>query len=121
MEVINVLQKFELFEEQWTPKIIGALNGQHVKLARVAGDFVWHNHEHEDELFWVLKGQLIMEFRDKTVEIGPGEMIIVPKGVEHCPRTKDGQEVFLLLFEPQAIKHTGEVQDKRTVTQMDWI
>ncbi len=121
MKVINVLKKFELFEEQWTPKIIGALNGQYVKLAKVEGDFVWHSHEEEDELFWVFKGTLMLDFRDKTVAVGPGEMIVVPKGVEHRPHTKEGEEVYLLLFEPQETKHTGKVKHEKTVTELDWI
>ena len=120
MEAINILNKFEKFDELWTPKVIGALNGQHVKLAKIKDEFVWHSHADEDELFMVFRGTLHMTFRDKTVVVEPGEMIIVPKGVEHCPRT-NGEEVYILLFEPVETKHTGAVEHERTVKQYDWI
>lgn len=113
MEVINIKEKFELFNDHWSPKIVGALNGQEVKLAKIQGEFVWHNHEHEDELFYIVKGTLIMEFRDKTLEFSEGEMIIVPKGVDHKPVAKE--EVWVMLFEPAAIKHTGNVEHELTV------
>lgn len=118
---INVLEKFGLFNEQWTPKIIGELNGQQVKLAKLANEFVWHAHAHEDELFMVMKGTLIMEFRDRTERVKEGEIIIVPRGVEHFPRTEDGEEVWVLLFEPKETRHTGEVEDERTVHDQKWI
>ncbi len=113
MQVINLNQKFSLFNEHWSPKIIGELNGQAIKLAKVKGEFVWHNHQEEDELFFVIKGKLKIEFADKTVEINEGEMIIVPKGVEHKPVAEE--EVLLMLFEPYTIKHTGEVKSELTV------
>lgn len=113
MQVINLNQKFSLFNEHWSPKIIGELNGQAIKLAKVKGEFVWHNHQEEDELFFVIKGKLKIEFADKTVEINEGEMIIVPKGVEHKPVAEE--EVLLMLFEPHTIKHTGEVKSELTV------
>ena len=118
---INILEKFSLFEKQWTPYIIGELNGQYVKLCKLQGDFVWHSHENEDELFMVLKGTLLMDFKDgRTVEVKEGEILIVPKGVEHRPHT--GEEiVFNLLFEPKATLHTGNVQDERTVNEPEWI
>jgi mannose-6-phosphate isomerase-like protein (cupin superfamily) len=112
---VNILDKFALFTEQWTPKIIGELNGQQVKLAKLKDEFVWHSHENEDELFIVMKGTLVMEFRDRTERIGEGEMIIVPRGVEHFPRTENGEEVWVLLFEPKETRHTGEVEHERTV------
>ncbi|MEO1435656.1 MAG: cupin domain-containing protein [Bacteroidota bacterium] len=115
MNVININEKFSLFDEQWSPRIIGELNGQHVKLAKIQGDFVWHDHANEDELFYILKGTILMDFRDQTLEVGPGEIIIVPKGVEHRPRTKNGEEVWLMLFEPTQIKHTGDVEHEKTV------
>lgn len=119
MEVINIKDKFSLFNEQWSPKIIGQLNGQDVKLAKLEGEFVWHDHQNEDELFYIVKGTLIIEFRDKTVTLNEGEMIVVPKGVEHKPIAKE--EVWVLLFEPSNIKHTGDVQHKLTKEKFDKI
>lgn len=119
MKVINVDSKFNLFNDQWSPKVIAELNGQHVKLAKVEGEFVWHSHEDEDEMFYIIKGQLIIEFRDRTEELGPGDMIVVPKGVEHRPIAKE--EVWLMLFEPAQTKHTGDVKTEFTVTEFDRI
>ncbi len=120
MNSIDIKQKFALFTETWTPKIIGELNGQYVKLAKVKNEFVWHSHEHEDELFMVFKGTLFMDFRDRTTVVKEGEMIIVPKGVEHNPRTND-EEVWVLLFEPKTTAHTGNVEHERTVHNLTWI
>lgn len=117
---INIMEKFSMFEKQWTPHIVGELNGQYVKLCKLKDEFVWHSHENEDELFMVFKGTLIMDFRDKTVEIKEGEILIVPKGVEHRPRT-NGEIVFNLLFEPKETLHTGNIMDEKTVTHLDWI
>ncbi len=118
---INILQKFSLFDKQWTPHIIGELNGQYVKLCKLKGDFVWHSHENEDELFMVFQGTLLMDFRDsKTVEVKEGEILIVPKGVEHRPHT-NGEIVLNLLFEPVATLHTGTVESELTVKKLDWI
>jgi len=104
MKKINIDQKFNLFKEQWTPKIIGELNGQHIKLAKLQGAFVWHDHENEDELFIVTKGTLYIDFRDGRTEIiKEGEILVVPKGVEHRPWTKDGEEVQVMLIEPKEI------------------
>ncbi|MEM8890535.1 MAG: cupin domain-containing protein [Bacteroidota bacterium] len=119
MNVINLDQKFSLFQDQWSPKVIAELNGQEVKLAKVQGEFVWHDHEHEDELFFVVKGELIIEFRDRTEVIKAGEMIVVPRGVEHKPIAKE--EVWIMLFEPAQIKHTGEVEHELTVKDYDKI
>ena len=119
MNVINLDQKFSLFQDQWSPKVIAELNGQKVKLAKVQGEFVWHDHEHEDELFFVVKGELIIEFRDRTEVIKAGEMIVVPRGVEHKPIAKE--EVWIMLFEPAQIKHTGEVEHELTVKDYDKI
>ncbi|QSE97070.1 cupin domain-containing protein [Fulvivirga lutea] len=121
MKKINILEKFGLFNDNWSPRIIGELNGQQVKLAKLKNDFVWHSHEHEDELFLVVKGTLMMEFRDRTEEVKEGEIIIVPKGIEHNPHTLNGEEVWVLLFEPAATKHTGDVQHERTVNNQPWI
>ena len=112
MKVVNINQKFSLFNEHWSPKIIGQLNGQDVKLAKIKGEFIWHDHKNEDELFYIIKGSLQIEFRDKMVTLNEGEMLIIPKGVEHKPITKE--EVWVLLFEPSNIKHTGEVEHELT-------
>ena len=121
IESINIMNKFSLFNEEWTPKIIGELNDQYVKLCKLKDDFVWHSHENEDELFMVFKGTLLMEFRDgRIVEIKEGEILIIPKGVEHRPHT-NGDIVFNLLFEPKTTLHTGDVQSELTVNDLDWI
>ena len=117
MEIINLNEKFSLFSDHWSPKIVGELNGQEIKLARVKGEFVWHNHKEEDELFFIIKGELKIEFKEKTVVLKEGEMIIVPKGVEHKPIAEE--EVLLMLFEPANIKHTGDVKHALTVDKYD--
>lgn len=114
MNKVNLLQKFELVTEYWNPKIVGELNGQQVKLAKFKGEFVWHHHEGEDEAFFVMKGSFRMEFRDKVVELNEGEMIIVPRGVEHKPVAEE--EVWLMLFEPAATVNTGNVVNEKTKT-----
>lgn len=119
MEVINLARKLSLFSDHWHPRIVGELNGQHVKLARLQGEFVWHDHTDEDELFLVLKGRLRMEFRDRTVELGEGEMLIVPRGVEHRPIAEE--EVHVLLFEPASTRHTGDVEHALTRHQLERI
>lgn len=105
MKAINLAEKFAKFSDHWNPRIVGELNGQHAKLAKLKGEFVWHSHEHEDELFLVIKGSLTMVFRDKTVQIEEGEFIIVPKGVEHKPVAEE--EVSVMLFEPASTINTG--------------
>ncbi len=121
VQSINLEEKFSKFSTHWTPKIIGELNGQYLKLAKVKNDFVWHSHAHEDELFFVVKGTLIMEYRDQpTTRTGPGEILIIPKGVEHLPRTED-EEVWLMLCEPKTTKHTGAVEHEKTVKNLEWI
>lgn len=112
MKVINIKEKFSLFQDLWSPKIIGQLNGHDVKLAKLDGEFVWHDHANEDELFYIVKGTLQIEFRDKMVTLNEGEMLVIPKGLEHKPIAKE--EVWVLLFEPSNIKHTGEVQHELT-------
>jgi mannose-6-phosphate isomerase-like protein (cupin superfamily) len=116
MEKINLSEKFSQFSDYWNPRIIGELNGQLVKAAKLKGEFIWHHHEQEDELFLVTKGKLKMEFRDKTVELNPGEMIIVPRGIEHRPVAEE--EVELLLFEPASTLNTGNVENDRTVKEL---
>ena len=113
MKKIVVSEKFAAFDTHWDPKIIGELNGQHVKVAKLKGDFIWHHHENEDELFWVIKGQLKIELRDRTITVNPGEFFVVPKGVEHKPSAIE--ETHLLLFEPLSTKHTGDVTANITV------
>ena len=121
IQPINIMNKFSLFEEKWTPKIIGELNNQYVKLCKLKDDFIWHSHDNEDELFMVFKGTLLIDFRDgNTVEVKEGELVIIPKGVEHRPRT-NGDLVFNLLFEPKSTLHTGDIQDKMTVKRLEWI
>ena len=113
MDVINIQEKFDLFSDLWSPKKIGELNGQQILLAKIQGEFVFHKHDDEDELFMVMKGQLTMQLRDRTVVVNPGEFFTVPKGVEHKPIAKE--ETHLLLFEPLSTKHTGDVMADITV------
>jgi len=121
IESINIVEKFSLFNEEWTPKIIGELNNQYVKLCKLKDDFVWHSHVNEDELFMVFKGILLVEFRDgRIVKVKPGEILIVPKGVEHRPHT-NGELVFNLLFEPKTTLHTGDIKTEMTIDKLDWI
>ncbi len=117
---INLQNKYQQINEHWSPKIIGELNGQHVKLAKISGEFVWHSHENEDELFMVIKGKLLMDFRDRTEIVQEGEIIIVPKGVEHRPRTEN-EEVQIMLFEPASTINTGEVVSELTKENLEKI
>src|SRR6266542_3183655 len=119
MDKINLLEKFNLFNEHWSQKIIGELNGQQVKLVKLKGAFVFHQHENEDELFMVIKGKFKMEYRNKTVEVNEGEIVIVPRGVEHKPVAED--EVWVLLFEPASTLNTGNVINEKTKKQLDTI
>ena len=111
MEKVNLSDKLSLITEHWRPKVVGALNGQEVKLAKFQGTFVWHHHDAEDELFLGIEGRFIVEFRDRSVEVGPGEFLIVPRGVEH--RTVAESEAHVLLFEPAATRNNGNVADTR--------
>jgi mannose-6-phosphate isomerase-like protein (cupin superfamily) len=119
MDKVNIQEKLDRFTEHWSPKVVAELNGQAVKLVKIQGEFVWHHHDHEDELFWVLKGQLRMEFRDQVVLVNPGEFIVVPHGVEHRPVAED--EVHLALFEPTETLNTGNVTEARTRQVLDRI
>src|SRR5580700_9080749 len=119
MEKVNLQQKLSLFSDHFKPRVMGELNGQHVKLVKFAGPFVWHHHEVEDELFLVVKGRFRMEFRDRIVWIEEGEFLIVPHGVEHRPVAEE--EVHVLLFEPAATLNTGNLQSERTVAIVDRI
>jgi mannose-6-phosphate isomerase-like protein (cupin superfamily) len=115
VEAINVADKLSSFTEYWQPKIVAELNGQQVKLVKFQGPFVWHHHDHEDELFWVLRGRLRMEFEGRTVWVEPGELIVVPRGVEHRPCADE--EVHVALFEPATTLNTGNLVNERTVPQ----
>lgn len=119
MEKVNIAEKLALFDERWSPKIVAELNGQHVKLAKLEGPFVWHHHDHEDELFLVIHGRLKMELRDRSIELDPGEMIVIPRGVEHRPVAEE--EVHVLLFEPASTLNTGNVRNERTVAELETI
>ena len=116
---INLAEKFARFAEHWSPKIIAELNGQHVKLVKFRGEFVWHQHEHEDELFLVVAGSFRMEFRDRAIALRAGEILVVPRDVEHRPVADE--EVSVLLFEPAATVNTGSAGGARTVAQPEWI
>src|SRR5690348_7231030 len=119
MQKVHLAEKLALFGEQWEPKIVGELNGQQVKLVKLQGPFVWHHHDHEDELFLVMKGRFRMEFRDRHVWVEAGEFLIVPRGVEHRPVADE--EAHVLLFEPASTLNTGEVRNERTVAAPDRI
>ena len=119
MEKVNLAEKFGLFDQYWSPKIVGELNGQHVKLAKLKGDFIWHHHEAEDELFLVVKGQLVIKLKGQDVALEEGEFFIVPRGVEHKPVAEE--EAHVLLFEPVSTLNTGNVRDERTVENLDRI
>jgi mannose-6-phosphate isomerase-like protein (cupin superfamily) len=112
MEKVNLDEKFAAFSEQWQPRIVGELNGQHVKVVRLQGEFVWHQHENEDEMFLVLDGAMKIELRNRTIDLAKGEFFIVPHGVEHRPVAHE--EARVLLFEPASTLNTGNIQNERT-------
>jgi mannose-6-phosphate isomerase-like protein (cupin superfamily) len=119
MDKVNIAEKLALFDDYWNPRIVADLNGQQVKVVKLKGPFVWHQHAGEDELFLVVRGRLRMEFRDRAVELGEGELIVVPRGVEHRPVA--GAEVAVLLFEPASTLNTGDVRNERTVAEPERI
>jgi len=119
MNAINLNNKFSLFNDLWNPRVIAELNGQQVKIAKVKGEFVWHDHKDEDELFFIIKGTLKIAFKDRIVALNAGEMLVVPKGVEHKPIAEE--EVWLMLFEPNNIKHTGDTKSDLTVERYESI
>jgi mannose-6-phosphate isomerase-like protein (cupin superfamily) len=119
MPKVNLGQKFALIDEHWSPKIVAQLNGQHVKLAKLKGEFIWHQHAKEDELFLVTRGTLTIQLRDGDVTLGEGEFFIVPAGVEHRPVADE--EVHVLLLEPVATLNTGNVTNERTRQELEWI
>ncbi|WP_219662606.1 cupin domain-containing protein [Brevibacillus formosus] len=119
MEKVNIAEKFSLFHEYWSPKIAGEINDSYVKLAKFKGEFVWHQHENEDEMFLVVKGKLLIKFRDKDVWLNEGEFLIVPKGVEHMPVAEE--EAHVLLLEPKTTLNTGDQVNEKTVTDLETI
>lgn len=118
MNPVNLSQKLAQFDDHWHPRIVGELNGQHVKLAKISGEFDWHSHEHEDELFLVLAGSFRMDFEERSVQLGQGEMLIVPRGIRHRPVAEE--ECHILLFEPVGTVNTGEERTERTVNP-EWL
>jgi mannose-6-phosphate isomerase-like protein (cupin superfamily) len=119
MEKVNLVEKFNLFTEHWSPKIVGELNGQQVKLVKFEGPFVWHHHEHEDELFYVVKGSFVMELRDKNIALNEGDFLVVPRGTEHRPNAE--KEVWVMLFEPATTQNTGNTENELTKKELDII
>lgn len=119
MRKVNLADKFSLFNEYWSPKIVGELNDSHIKLAKLKGEFDWHHHEKEDELFLVVKGQLVIRFRDGDVTLGEGEFLIIPRGVDHLPVA--AEEVHVMLIEPKGTLNTGNVVTEKTKTALETI
>ncbi len=121
MNKINLTEKFELFNNYWSPRIVGELNGQYVKLAKLKGEMVWHAHENEDEFFQVIKGSIVIHLRDQSIALNQGECFIVPKGVEHKPEA--AEEAHVLLFEPKETEHVGktETEMKVEIEDQTWI
>ncbi len=119
LDKVNLRERLSRIPDHWHPRIVGELNGQHVKLAKLHGEFTWHSHENEDELFLVLDGSLRMELRDRAIDIEPGEFLIVPRGVEHRPVA--AEEVQVLLFEPAGTLNTGDADDPRTIEEPEWL
>ena len=118
MDVVNISHKFGLIQEYWQPRIVGELNGSYLKVAKLKGEFVWHHHEKEDELFLVVKGKLLIKLRNRELWLEEGEFVIIPKGVEHCPVAEEEVQVFLL--ESKSTVNTGNIQNERTVGDQ-WI
>jgi mannose-6-phosphate isomerase-like protein (cupin superfamily) len=116
---VRLADKFDRIDAFYQPKIAGELNDAYLKLVKIQGEFVWHRHETEDELFWVVQGRLLIKLRDGDVWVEPGEFVIIPRGVEHCPFAE--VETHVVLLEPKSTLNTGDVQNDRTVTQLDWI
>ncbi|HVB24633.1 MAG TPA: cupin domain-containing protein [Ktedonobacteraceae bacterium] len=119
METVNLAEKFGLFQDYWSPKIAGELNDLYLKLVKLKGEFVWHHHEHEDELFLVVKGRLLIKLRDRDIWLGAGEFVVIPKGIEHMPVA--AEEVHVLLLEPKTTLNTGNIENERTVADEQWI
>ncbi|HEY0376512.1 MAG TPA: cupin domain-containing protein [Pyrinomonadaceae bacterium] len=115
MEKVNIKEKFDLFEDRWSPKVIGQVNDTHVKAVKLKGEFVWHHHDEEDELFLVVKGSLVIKLRDRDIRLEEGEFVVIPRGVEHLPVAEE--EAHVLLLEPKSTLNTGNVTDERTVAE----
>jgi len=118
---ITLQDKYDLFSDYWSPKIVAELNGQHVKIAKVSGEFIWHHHANEDELFMVLQGTLHLDFEGGTQSVGPGQLLIVPAGVEHKPYTRQGEEAHILMIEPKSTLNTGNISNDKTQESLPWI
>jgi len=114
---VNLAEKFSRFSDHWSPKIVGELNDSYVKAVKLQGEFLWHHHENEDELFLVVRGRLTMRLRDRTVEVNAGEFIIIPRGVEHLPVAEE--ETHVILLEPKSTLNTGNVRNERTVAELE--
>src|SRR5690554_4871379 len=119
MEKVNLREKLNKFNQLWSPKIIGELNESHIKVAKLKGEFIWHKHEKEDELFFVVNGKLVIKLREKDIHLKEGEFFIIPKGVEHLPVAED--EVHVMLIEPKSTLNTGNVINEKTQESLDWI
>lgn len=119
MNIIDIEEKLSQFEEYWSPKVVGELNGQLVKLAKLKGEFVWHHHDNEDELFMVIKGQLTIKLKNQDIQLNEGQFFIIPKGVEHLPVAEE--ECHVMLFEPKSVLNTGNVVNEKTVKKLDEI
>lgn len=119
MRKVDLKEKFSLFDEYWQPRIAGELNGQYVKLAKLKGEFVWHQHESEDELFMVIQGTLKIKLRDSEIDLDEGQFFIIPRGVEHLPVAKE--EVHVLLFEPKTVLNTGDRKNEKTLEKLQKI
>ncbi|MEM7551325.1 MAG: cupin domain-containing protein [Bacteroidota bacterium] len=115
---LNLIEKFDSISEYWSPKIVAELNGQYVKIAKIKGEFVWHNHQNEDELFYVLKGEMHLHFKENTINLKKGEMYTVPKGIEHKPEAPE--ECWIMMFEPKETLNTGSTQSEMTREKLDW-
>jgi mannose-6-phosphate isomerase-like protein (cupin superfamily) len=116
MNKVNLDEKFNLFNEYWSPKIVGELNDSYIKLAKFKGEFVWHKHDHEDELFFIVRGKLLIKLRDEDINLKEGEFVIIPKGIEHCPVADD--EVYVMLMEPKSTVNTGNIENEMTKTNL---
>lgn len=119
MNIVDLNEKFSLFNEYWKPKIVGELNGQYVKLAKLKGEFVWHHHENEDELFMVIKGKLTIKLKDQEIKLHEGQFFIIPRGVEHLPVAEE--ECHVMLFEPKSVLNTGNTKNEKTVEKLETI
>jgi mannose-6-phosphate isomerase-like protein (cupin superfamily) len=119
LDKVNISQKLNLFNEYWSPKILGEVNESYVKVAKLKGEFLWHTHENEEEMFFVIRGELIVKFRDKDVTLNDGEFLIIPRGIEHMPVAQN--EVHVMLIEPKTTLNTGDIKNDRTVEKLEFI